>query len=211
MSVFCFCFFLINIFTGESWAEQGKGEKREERKKTEKRKPKDNDRNSETREQWCILLQVLCGTKVRTRSLHRPTHQMSLQTQRAEQVKIETLHNTWLCVHVRVITCVCIAPLALHSTAICCWRNSSWQEITCNAVAMATYNSSSKEIQINSSVERKKESSMYVLRLCVCVYVSLCSRLWPGPVVPGGKHCLCELKQIHQQCLNSKYIVPTIC
>lgn len=37
-----------------------------------------------------VLLQVLCSSEVRTRSLHRPTHQMSLQTQRAEQVKIGT-------------------------------------------------------------------------------------------------------------------------
>lgn len=65
-------------------------------------------------------------------------HTRCLCRHTAEPVKIGTQCNTWLCVWVSVITCVCVAPVALHSTAICCWRNSSWQEVTCNAVAMAT-------------------------------------------------------------------------
>lgn len=36
---------------------------------------------------------------------------------------------------------------------------------------------------------------------CVFVRVSLGSRLWRGPVGPGGKHCLCVLKPSDQQSL----------
>lgn len=75
-------------------------------------------------------------------------HTRCLCRHRTEQVKIGTQCSTWLYVH--VVTCVCVAPLALHSIAICCWRNSSWQEVTCNAVAMATYERCSKDIQINA-------------------------------------------------------------
>lgn len=83
------------------------------------------------------------------------------------------------CVHVCafcVDTCVCVAPLALHSIAICCWRNSSWQEVTCNAVAMATCGKKAERIYKNQcfvcplfsiKVATGKISLCYP-RVCLC-------------------------------------------
>jgi len=126
-----------------------------------------------------VLLQVLCSSEVRTRSLHRPTHKMSLQPQGAEQVKTGTqcTKNQHVCTKVWLVTCICVAPLALHSIAICCWRNSSWQEVTCNAVTMATCKRDSEDVLMS----RKEISNM---RLCDCF--SYCA-------VSSGQVQLCQV------------------
>lgn len=54
-----------------------------------------------------VLLQVLCSADVRTRGLHRATHQMSLQRHRDEQVKITTHCATRPCKSPSRYLCVC--------------------------------------------------------------------------------------------------------
>lgn len=165
-----------------------KGRERTKDKKKKKKKRQHRQRN------WCVLLQVLCSSQVWTRSLHRPTNKMPLQKQKAEQVKIGTLHHCSVCVCVCAATCVCLAPLALHSIAICCWRNSSWQEVTCNAVTMAAYERGSDKIKISALSARfiLFFINNFILKTKTwSVFVSLCSQLWIGPVVPIGKRRLC--------------------
>ena len=72
--------------TGKTSGDNGGGKRRDGKVKDKEKFKRDENRYSHREKKLCILLQVLCSSEVRTRSLHRPTHQMSLQTQRAAKV-----------------------------------------------------------------------------------------------------------------------------
>lgn len=88
------------------------GKESGDRPKKYKKQKDCNDEKQEKRQSCrqrksCVLLQVLCSSEVRTRCLHRPTHQMSLQTHSRTGKNRNTMQYMIVCVSVCDYLCMC--------------------------------------------------------------------------------------------------------